>query len=149
MSGEADDNSLGDCGGFFEEVELQANGDDTAALSVAGVVAAEGAETCHTDVAVAGELEAGGEETAVELKGSAELDLEAELCEGGREGLLFQNPAAEAGKGIEQRGDDDAMVVVAVAAQVQGVEVPWRDWADGLDDGIQVQLLHAPLLIGG
>jgi hypothetical protein len=36
-----------------------------------------------------------------------------------------------------------------VAAQVQGVEVPWRDWADGLDDGIQVQLLHAPLLIGG
>jgi hypothetical protein len=64
-------------GVFFEETDFQTYGDDAATFGVAGVVIAEGAEAGEASVAVAGEVDAGGDEAAVEFEDSAELNFEA------------------------------------------------------------------------
>jgi hypothetical protein len=128
MSGEAGGEAAGGGGGFFEEAEFEADGDDAAALGVMGVVAAEGAEAGHADVAVAGEFDASGNEAAVELEDGANLDLKTELGMAGREGFLVKDPAAARGHGVEQVGQDDPMLVVAVAAEVDLGEVAVGCW---------------------
>lgn len=100
-SGDADHDALRVGRAVFEKAEFEADRDDAATPGVAGVMAAQSAEAAHAEMAVAGQFKARGEEATVELECSAQLNLEAELSDGGRKGLLLEYPAAKAGKVVE------------------------------------------------
>jgi hypothetical protein len=106
-------------GGVFEEAYLKADADDLAKVSRGGEVFAAGAEMGEAEMAGAGEFEAGGEDGGVKIDDGAELDLEAELHCGGREGLAVEYPAAAVGEGGGESGQEAVALFVAEALDVE------------------------------
>jgi hypothetical protein len=106
-------------GGVFEEADLEADGDNLAEVGGGGQVFATGAEMGETEVAGAGELETSCEDGGVEIDDGAELDLEAELQGGGREGFAVENPAAAVSEGGGEGGKEAVPFFVAEALDVE------------------------------
>ena len=105
-------------GYVFEEADFQAEGDYLAEVGGAAEVFAAGAEVGEGEVGGAGEFDAGGEDGYVEVEDGAELDLEAELDGGGREGFAVEDPAAAVGEGVGEERQDGGALFVAEALDV-------------------------------
>lgn len=86
-------------GGVFEEADLETYSHDLAKVSWGGEVFSTGAEVGEAEVPGAGELEARGDDGCVEVDNGAELNLDAELHGGGREGFAIEYPTSAVCKG--------------------------------------------------
>jgi hypothetical protein len=80
-------------------------------------VVAHRAEALHAGVAVAGEIDAAGEQGAVELEDGAKLEFEVELGGVGRKCAAFEEPTATGCHGGEKDGNDLLLVLKGSAAQ--------------------------------
>lgn len=87
---------------------------------------AEHAEAGEVEVAGAGEFEAGGDEGGVQLDDGGELQFEAELKLGEREGAAVEEPAAAERHGFRDGGEQGAALVVAEGDEVEVHRRGWR-----------------------
>jgi hypothetical protein len=102
-------------GVLFEEVDFETNGDDLAEIGGVGEVFAAGTEMGEGEMAGAGEFEARGEDGAVEVDNGTDLDLDAKLHGGGREGLSVNDPSTTFGEGGGQGGKEAVTFFIAKA----------------------------------
>ena len=107
-------------GEVLKEGQLDADGEDLG--DIVGEVLAAGAEVGELLVAVAGELDAGGDEGGVELEDEAELDFEANLKRGGRKGLAVEDPGSAEGDGGGQGGKEAVALFVGKSLEFNGLQ---------------------------
>ena len=105
-------------GDVVEKIDLDAEGDDLAQVESGAEMFAAGAEVVEGEVAGTGEFYASREDAGVEVEDGAELDLDAELDGGGREGPAVDNPAAAVGEGVGEQGQEGGALGVAEALDV-------------------------------
>jgi hypothetical protein len=115
--GEFGEDRLEGC--VFQEADLDTDGDDLAEVGGGGEIFAAGAEMGEAEVSGAGEFEARGDDGGVEIDDGAELDFNAELHAGGREGLAIEDPAAAVGEGRGEGGKEAVALFVAEALYVE------------------------------
>lgn len=106
-------------GDIFEEAEFKAQGKDLVWLRRAGEVVAAGAEVGERGMGGAGEFEPGGDERGVEFDDGAQLDFEAELHAGGREGFALEDPAPGVGKGRGEEREEPLPILIAVSLELE------------------------------
>ena len=114
-------------GDVFEKGEFEPEGEDLAGqvasrgcgAVIAREIVAAGAEVGEQRVGVARELDAGGDQRAVELDDGTKLDFDAELDDGGGGGLAFEDPGAAMGEGRGEIWKQALAVDVAIGLEVE------------------------------
>jgi hypothetical protein len=105
-------------GDILQEAEGEAQTDDAIGLRDALQMVTAGAEIGEGGVGEGGELDAGGDEGAIELDDAAELNFEAELDGVGGEGFAFEDPASTVGEGGGERGKETLPVLIAIGLEI-------------------------------